>query len=287
MMSREIKAVLVLGFGTMGTGIAQVAASVGYEVKVFDLTPQIIEQGIEKIRKNLSRGLSKGTINDDEISQIINRIKGHVNLEQAIKNIDFVIEAVSEEITIKIDLFSKLNELLPEDVVIASNTSIISVSLLGEGSKRADRFIGMHFFNPPPLMNLIELTTSNQTSEETLEIAITVAKKIGKETIILKDSPGFIVNRFLVPMLNEAIFLLQEGIATVETIDKGARLGLLHKVGPFQVMDLIGLDTYLFMAERLYEAFQDSKYRVPQLLRQMVAAGKLGRKNGEGFYSYK
>ncbi|MDH5646175.1 MAG: 3-hydroxyacyl-CoA dehydrogenase NAD-binding domain-containing protein, partial [Candidatus Heimdallarchaeota archaeon] len=237
-MTREINTILVLGVGgAMGNGIAHVAASVGYNVHGFDLAQNFVDKGISSIKSNLERGLKRGSITEDEISEIMGRIKGFTDLKEATENVDFVIEAVFENIEIKIDLYQKLNDMLPNDVIIASNTSTISISLLGGGSNRGDRFIGMHFFNPPPVMKLVEIITGLQTSQEVLEITLGVAHKMGKETIVAKDSPGFIVNRVLVPMLNEAVFLLQEGIGSAEDIDKGVQLGLNHPMGPLRLLD--------------------------------------------------
>ncbi len=286
-MSREIKTILVLGSGgTMGNGIVHVAAVAGYQVRGYDVKQEFVDRGIATIRKNLERGLKRETITPEEIDLTMARISGFTDLKEAAQGVDFVIEAVFENIELKINLFQELDEVLGDDVIIASNTSTISISLLGGGSNRGDRFIGMHFFNPPPMMKLIEVIVGLQTSDETLSITKEISEKMGKEVIVAKDSPGFIVNRILLPLLNEAVFALQDGVGTVEDIDKGIKLGLGHPMGPFTLLDLIGLDTALHVSEAFYKAFQDSKYRVPHLLRNMVHAGKLGRKSGEGFYKY-
>ncbi len=283
---REIKKILVLGLGTMGNGIAHVAAQGGYQVVAYDVKQEFIERGLNTIRANLSRGLKKGKITEKEIEEIMSRISGTTNLEEAAKDADFVIEAVYENLQVKIDLFDKLNKMLPEDVIFASNTSSISISLLAGSSGRAERFIGMHFFNPVPVMRLVEIIRGVLTSDETYQITKMVAEKMGKETIVAKDSPGFVVNRILVPMLNEAVFAYSEGLASAEDIDKGMVLGTNMPIGPLALLDLIGLDTALMVSDMFHEQFQDSKYRVPPLLRQMVASGLLGRKSGRGFYTY-
>ena len=279
----KIEKILVLGAGVMGNGITQVAAEAGYNVNVYDIKQEFVDKGISIIEKNLNRALKREKISDDELKSVLSRISGFIDLKEASTGVDFVIEAIIENIEVKIDTYRKLDELLVPGVIIASNTSTISISLLAGGRKN---FIGMHFFNPVPMMKLCEIIRGIDTSDETLEITKTLASSMKKEVIIAKDAPGFIINRILLPMLNEAIFALQEGVGTVEDIDKGVKLGLGHPMGPFTLLDLIGLDTALHVSEAFYHAFEDSKYRVPYLLRQMVASGKLGRKSGEGFYKY-
>jgi len=286
-MSNEVKTILVLGAGgTMGNGICHIAALAGYNVHAHDIKEEFVNRGIETIEKNLGRQASRGNIEEAAIQSTLSRITGFTDLKEAAQDVDFVIEAVPENVELKIDLYRQLEDHLGEDVIIASNTSTISISLLAGGSERQDRFIGMHFFNPPAMMNLIEIINGLATTDQTLEITKGVAERMDKEVIIAKDSPGFIVNRILVPMLNEAVFALQDGVGTVEDIDKGIKLGLGHPMGPFTLLDLIGLDTALHVSDSFYEQYQDSKYRVAPLLRKMVHAGKLGRKSGEGFYKY-
>lgn len=282
----SINRILVLGLGTMGNGIAHVALKSGYEVHAYELKQEFLDRGVATIEKNLLRESKKGITSDEEVKSCLSRIKGFTDLKSAAEGVDYVIEAVFEDIVAKIDLYTKLNEFLPENVIFASNTSTISISMLGGGSQRGDRFIGLHFFNPVPMMKLAEIITGIDTSESTLQITREVAEKMGKTVIIAKDSPGFIVNRILLPMLNEAIFALQEGVGTAKDIDTGIKLGLGHPMGPLTLLDLIGLDTALHVSEAFYNAYQDSKYRIPHLLRQMVAAGRLGRKSGHGFYKY-
>lgn len=285
-MVKEIKTILVLGLGTMGNGIAHSAIRGGFNVNAYEIEQSFIDRGMSTIEKNLGRDIKAGIIDEQSKSEIFGRIKGFTNLEEAAKGVDFVIEAVFEDIKVKIDLFSRLNKILPEDIIFASNTSTLSISMISGGSGRGDRFIGMHFFNPANVMKLCEITMGISTSKETLEQTKLLAQKMGKEVVVSKDSPGFIVNRILLPLLNEAVFALDEGVATAEDIDKGIKLGLGHPMGPLTLLDLIGLDTALHVSQAFYEEFQDSKYRPPHLLKRMVAAGKLGRKSGEGFYKY-
>lgn len=279
----KIEKILVLGAGVMGNGITQVAAEAGYKVNVYDIKQEFVDNGIAIVEKNLNRALKRGSITEDDLKMVLSRISGYVDLKEASVGVDFVIEAIIENIEVKIDTYKKLDELLKPGVIIASNTSTISISLLAGGRSN---FIGMHFFNPVPMMKLCEIIRGIDTSDEALEITTALAVDMKKEVIIAKDAPGFIINRILLPMLNEAIFALQEGVGTVEDIDKGVKLGLGHPMGPFTLLDLIGLDTALHVTEAFYQAFEDSKYRVPYLLKQMVASGKLGRKSGEGFYKY-
>jgi 3-hydroxybutyryl-CoA dehydrogenase len=282
----EVKTILVLGLGTMGNGIAHIAAQAGFNVRCYDVKQEFLDKGINTIRKNLERGLAKGRITQEQIDDTMSRFFTSTDLEQAAIGADFVIEAVFENLQVKIDLFNKLNKVCPDNVIFASNTSSISVSLLAGSSGRQERFIGMHFFNPVPVMKLVEIIRGLQTTDETYELTREICEKMGKETIVAKDSPGFVVNRILVPMLNEAVFSLQEGLATPEDIDKGMVLGCNMPIGPLALLDLIGIDTALHVSESFYIQFQDSKYRVPNLMRQMVAANRLGRKTGYGFYKY-
>ncbi|MCE7734881.1 MAG: 3-hydroxybutyryl-CoA dehydrogenase [Candidatus Heimdallarchaeota archaeon] len=285
-MAREVKKILVLGLGVMGNGIAHVAAQAGYEVIAYDIKQEFIDNGIAAIEKNLNRGIKKGRITEEQVSEALAKITGFTNLKKASQGVDFVIEAVFENIEIKMKLYQELDKYLDDDVIIASNTSTLSISLLAGSSNREERFIGMHFFNPVPMMKLCEIITGIGTSEETLELTKSVGTKFGKELVVAKDSPGFIVNRILIPMMNEAVFALDEGVGSAEDIDKAVKLGLGHPMGPLALLDLIGLDTALHVHEAFYSEFKDSKYRVPPLLRRMVSSGRLGRKNGKGFFNY-
>ena len=281
-----IKKILVLGMGTMGNGIAHISAKAGFQVNCYDVEQAFLDKGKETIKKNLQREAKKGKITEEEAKVALDKISTYTHLEKAAMGVDFVIEAVFENLQVKIDLFEKLNKILPENVIFASNTSSISVSLLAGSSGRQDRFIGMHFFNPVPVMKLVEIINGIETSDETCKITTEISKKIGKKTIIAKDSPGFVVNRILVPMLNEAVFTLQEGLASAKDIDQGMVLGCNMPIGPLALLDLIGIDTALHVSDSFYSQFQDSKYRVPNLLRQMVASNRLGRKTGYGFFKY-
>lgn len=282
----EVNTILVLGLGTMGNGIAHVAAQAGFTVKCYDVNQEFLDRGISTIRKNLERGLKKGRITEEEIEKIMGRLSTYTNLKEAAKGAEFVIEAVFENLEVKVNLYKELDSILPPEVIIASNTSSISVSLLGGSSGRQENFIGMHFFNPVPVMKLIEIIRGLETTDQTYETTRLLCEKMGKETIVAKDSPGFVVNRILVPMLNEAVFALQEGLASAEDIDKGMVLGTNMPIGPLALLDLIGIDTALHVSEAFYQQYEDSKYRVPNLMRQMVAAKRLGRKTGYGFYKY-
>lgn len=285
-MVREVKKILVLGLGVMGNGIAHTAAVAGYNVSAYDVKQEFIDKGISTIKNNLRRGIKKGKITEEGVNETLSRINGYTDLAEASKDVDFVIEAVFENIEVKINLYSELDKLLSEDVIIASNTSTLSISLLAGGSNRESRFIGMHFFNPVPMMKLCEIITGIGTSDETLAVTKEIGTKMGKDVVVAKDSPGFIVNRILIPMMNEAVFALDEGVGSVEDIDKAVKLGLGHPMGPLTLLDLIGLDTALHVHDAFHAAFNDSKYRVSPLLRRMVASGRLGRKNGKGFYDY-
>jgi len=282
----EVNTILVLGLGTMGNGIAHVAAQAGFTVRCYDVKQEFLDRGISTIRKNLERGLKKGRISEEEIEKTMGRLSTYTNLKEAAQGAEFVIEAVFENLEIKVNLYKELNSILPPEVIIASNTSSISVSLLGGSSGRQENFIGMHFFNPVPVMKLIEIIRGLETTDQTYETTRGLCEKMGKKTIVAKDSPGFVVNRILVPMLNEAVFALQEGLASAEDIDKGMVLGTNMPIGPLALLDLIGIDTALHVSEAFYQQYEDSKYRVPNLMRQMVAAKRLGRKTGYGFYKY-
>ncbi|MCY3411109.1 MAG: 3-hydroxybutyryl-CoA dehydrogenase [Candidatus Heimdallarchaeota archaeon] len=285
-MTREVNKILVIGLGTMGNGIAHAAAAAGYEIHAFEIKQEYLDRGLNTIKQNLAREVKKNKITQEDMDASIARINGFIDLDLACKDVDFVIEAVFEDIKVKIELYDQLRQLLPEDVIIATNTSTISISLLAGGAQRGERFIGMHFFNPVPMMALCEIIRGLDTSDETLSITREIAEKMGKRVVIAKDSPGFIVNRIFIPLINEAVFAYAEGVGTAEDIDVAIKLGLGHPMGPLTLLDLIGLDTALHVSTSFFEAYGDSKYRVPPLLRQMVASGKLGRKSGEGFYKY-
>ena len=280
--------VTVLGAGLMGHGIAQVAAQVGgYEVSLLDVKQEFLDRGLTMIKGSLAKFVAKGALTQKEADAALARIHPTLNLKEAVRGGDLIIEAASEDPKLKLDLFKSVSDLIEGDVVLASNTSSISITLLGGATKHPENVCGMHFFNPPQLMPLVEIIKGRKTSEETVQFVKGTSKKMGKETVLCrKDSPGFIVNRILVPALNEAVFLVQEEVADPEDIDKALKLGLNWPMGPLRLLDYVGLDTTLNITQVFINEFQDSKYRPPPLLREMVRAGLLGRKSGKGFYDW-
>lgn len=280
----EIKKIGVVGAGTMGNGIAQVAASSGFEVILQDISQEQLNRALKTIEKSLDKLIEKGKISEAK-ETILGRLKMTTELA-ALKEADFVIEAVFENVEVKKQVLQALDGLLRAEVIITSNTSSISITKLAAFTSRADRFMGMHFMNPVPLMTLVELIKGLQTSNETFALVKGLAEKMGKVPVEANDFPGFISNRILMPMINEAVFALMEGVGTVEAIDTVMKLGMNHPMGPLALADLIGLDVCLNIMEVLYEGFRDPKYRPCPLLRKMVEAGYLGRKTGRGFYNY-
>jgi 3-hydroxybutyryl-CoA dehydrogenase len=281
----QIERMAVVGAGQMGSGIAQVAAQAGVEVVVVDASPDLSRRAVEKLGQTLAKLVEKGKLTPAERDAVVGRIRSVATLEQC-GGVDLAIEAVVENLAAKQEIFRKLDAVLPPEALLASNTSSISITALAAATKRPDRFIGMHFMNPPPVMQLVEIIRGLQTSDATYDAVVALAKRFGKTTVTSKDSPGFIVNRILIPLLNEACFALQEGLASPEDIDTGVRLGLNHPMGPLTLADFIGLDTCLYIAEVLHRELGDDKYRPAPLLRQYVAAGWHGRKAGRGFYRY-
>lgn len=281
----EVKTIGVVGAGQMGGGIAQVAAQNGFSVKLADVSPAFAEKAKGKIAAILGKQVEKGKL----AAEARDATLANIEVVQKIEDFgacDFAIEAVTENFELKVELVKRIDATLPPQAFIASNTSSISLTKLAQATSRPPRVIGMHFFNPPALMKLVELVRALQTSDETWALAKSLAERMGKTIVTAKDAPGFIVNRMLVPLLNEACFVLQEGLGTPEDIDTGAKLGLNHPMGPLELSDLIGLDTMLAIADVFYREYGDSKYRAPTLMRNLVAAGWYGKKTGRGFYVY-
>jgi 3-hydroxybutyryl-CoA dehydrogenase len=281
----DIRTIGVLGAGQMGGGIAQVSAAAGYDVVLGDATQELAEKGRGKISAILGKQVDKGKIKAEDKDALVARIKC-IGSPAQFDGCDLVIEAATENLDLKLKLFRACDEAMKQGAILASNTSSISLTKLAAATKRPARVIGMHFMNPPPLMKLVEIVRAVQTSDETYALVHAAAERMGKTCTVSNDAPGFLVNRILIPMLCEACFALQEGVGSVEDIDTGARLGLNHPMGPLELADLIGLDTVLAIADVLHRDIGDDKYRAPTMLRNLVAAGWLGKKAGRGFYTY-
>lgn len=280
-----IKKVGVIGSGLMGSGIAQVVATAGYPVIFCDVSKGIVNKGYESIKKQLQKSVEKGKLSQNEMDHILNLIVCTDDYND-LTDVDFIFEAVFENMNVKKELYAKIDSICKESCIFASNTSGLSVTEIAAATERADRFIGSHFFNPVPVMKLVEIIRGYDTSEVTYKVAKQLCGDIGKTTITVNEAPLFCVNRILIPMLNEAMFVLSEGIATKEDIDTGMMLGTNQPIGPLALSDLIGLDTLMMVMETLYNETSDSKYRPCPILKKMVRAGKYGRKSGEGFYKY-
>jgi 3-hydroxybutyryl-CoA dehydrogenase len=284
-MRMSVSTVGVIGAGQMGAGVAQVAAQAGVSVLLNDVSEEFVQRGLQTVGRNLDRMTERGRFKPEERDRIMRRVSGTANLAD-LKDTDFVIEAVVEQEEAKIELFQKLDKVCPAHVIFASNTSSISITRMGARTSRADRFIGMHFMNPVPAMRLVEIIRGLATSQETFEATRTLAERLGKNTMTAEDFPGFIVNRILLPMINEGIYTLYEGVGGVTDIDTAMKLGTNQPMGPLELADLIGLDTCLAIMEVMHRVFGDDKYRPCPLLKKYVDAGYLGRKAGRGFYTY-
>ena len=279
----EIKTVGVVGAGTMGNGIAQAFATSGYDVVMRDIKQEFVDRGVATIRKSLERMAARNKITADAKDAALARVKGSVDVA-SLKDCDLIVEAALENVDLKTKLFTELDQLCKADAILATNTSSISVTKIAAATKRPAKVIGMHFFNPVPVMQLIEVIRALQTDDETCDAVLETSRTIGKTPHLVKDSYGFVVNRVLIPMINEAINCLYEGLAGPEDIDEVMKLGANHPIGPLALADLIGLDVTLNVMQTLYDGFEDSKYRPSPLLKQMVDAGYLGRKTGRGFH---
>lgn len=285
MTVNDIKKVTVIGSGTMGNGIAQVFAATGFSVVLIDINQSFLERAVSTIGGSLDRIIKKGTITEADKTATMGRLTTSTDLNSA-KDSQLVVEAVTEDLKIKLDLFRKLDGICPPNTILASNTSSLPITQLAAATKRPGQFIGMHFMNPVPVMKLIELIRGIATSDETYGLIRDLAVKLGKTPVEVNDYPGFIANRILMPMINEAAFALMEGVGTKEAIDDVMKLGMNHPMGPLELADLIGLDVCVAILDVLYKGFGDPKYRACPLLRKYVAAGWLGRKSGRGFYKY-
>ncbi len=282
----DVKKIAVIGAGTMGAGIAQTCAAAGFRVAMRDIEPRFVEGGFQRIREPLMKRVEKGKMAQADVDAILSNIQGTVDLREALDGAGVVIEAILEKMDLKRALYAEMDGLCAPGVVFASNTSSLSITEMANATKRADRVVGLHFFNPAPVMKLVEVVRGSETSDETVQLIMDLSTRLGKEPVEVRESPGFVVNRLLVPMMNEAFNLLMEGAATAEDIDKAMKLGTNMPMGPFELADYTGLDIGLDVMEVLYRETGDPKFRPSPLLRKYVRAGRLGRKTGRGVYDY-
>jgi 3-hydroxybutyryl-CoA dehydrogenase len=285
MVIMEIKKVGVIGCGLMGSGITQVSAQCGYNVIVCEAKQELLDKGLKKIDTFLTKGIERGKVTEEQKKATLDKIKGTVNLKD-LKDCDLIIEAIIENIDIKKKVFKELDGLCRPEVIFGSNTSSISIIDMASATSRPDKFLGLHFFNPVPIMKLVEIVRSIVTSDETYNTAKAFCESLGKQIITAKDTPGFIVNLLLIPYLLDGVRAYESGVATREDIDAGMKLGCNMPMGPLELLDFVGVDTTLFIADVMYDEFRDPKYAAPPLLRKMVLAGFHGRKSGKGFYDY-
>ncbi len=281
-----MKTIAVIGAGTMGNGIAHTFAQSGFTVKLIDISEKSLEKGMTTIASNLDRMVAKGTISEDDKHKTISNIITYTDMKDGVVGCDLVVEAATENVTLKLKIFEQLETLTDSNVILATNTSSISITQIAAVTKRADKVIGMHFMNPVPIMKLVEIIKGYSTSKETFDTIYNLSKKLGKVPVEVNDYPGFVANRILMPMINEAIETLYNGVAGVEEIDTVMKLGMAHPMGPLQLADFIGLDVCLSILNVMYDGFKNPKYAPNPLLVNMVMAGKLGVKSGEGFYDY-
>jgi 3-hydroxybutyryl-CoA dehydrogenase len=281
----ELKRIGVVGCGLMGSGIAEVCARADYEVVVREVNDELLQKGLDRIRQSLTRAVSRGKTTQEQADRAWAHIRGTLALAD-FADCDLVVEAAIENMDLKKEIFSELDRILPPHAILASNTSSLCVTEMASVTGRGDKVLGIHFFNPVPVMPLIEFVRTILTSDATMEIAHQFGASLGKTMVTAKDTPGFIVNRLLIPYLLDTIRIYEEGLATKEDIDNAIKLGLNHPMGPLTLLDFVGLDTTLFIADAMYEEYKDPRYAAPPLLRRMVLAGHMGRKSGKGFYDY-
>ena len=284
-MSTEIRQVGVVGCGLMGSGIVETVARRGYPVVVREVAPELLQAGLARVRASMSKAVERGKLTPAEMDAALGRITGTTTLHD-LAGCDLVIEAVVEDITVKREVFGQLDRICPPHAILASNTSSLSITEIASVTRRPDKVLGMHFFNPVPIMPLLEMVRTILVSDEAFTLARRFGEGLGKTVVVAKDTPGFIVNLLLIPYLLDAIRALESGVATKEDIDTAVKLGLNHPMGPFTLLDFVGLDTALFIADAMFAEFKDARYAAPPLLRRMVTAGLLGRKSGKGFYTY-